>query len=243
MMLLIHSLLRRISGCSRSGRTRRRKSFSSFGIQSAEVEVLESRRLLSALTVTTTADSGAGSLRAEIAAAHSGDTINFASSLKGTITLSSGQLVINKSLDIEGPGANHLAVSGGGNLRVFEVDAGAQVTLSRLTIENGAGFAGDGVSDPNADKGGDILNFGTLTVSNCVVTHNDDSFVNLGGGIFNAGTLSLSGSTVTLNIADEGGGIYNDTTGTLLISNSSVSNNLQNDIYNLGTMTVTKSKK
>ena len=37
------------------------------------------------------ADSGAGSLRATIAAADNGDTINFASSLSGqTITLTSG---------------------------------------------------------------------------------------------------------------------------------------------------------
>jgi hypothetical protein len=46
------------------------------------------------LTVNTVADSGPGSLRAEIPAAHSGDTIVFDPSLKGqTITLQSGELL------------------------------------------------------------------------------------------------------------------------------------------------------
>jgi len=245
-MSLINRLLQRMTGQSRLYRTPRRKPFSPFGIQAAQVQTLESRRLLSALTVTTAADSGAGSLRAEIAAAHSGDTINFAASVRGTITLTSGELVVNKSLDFEGPGVKKLAISGGGSSRVFEVDAGAQVTLSGLTIENGDGVAGFDLGDPNAGKGGGILNFGTLTVSNCLVTQNGDWTVNMGGGIFNAGTLSLSASTVTLNSATQGGGIYNDITGTLFLMSSSVSNNrdgIGNDIVNLGTMTVTRSKK
>jgi hypothetical protein len=51
-------------------------------------------------------DSGAGSLRAEIAAARSKDTIVFAPSLKGqTITLTSGELLIDKDLTIAGPEA------------------------------------------------------------------------------------------------------------------------------------------
>src|SRR3981081_2580491 len=57
-------------------------------------------------TVTNTADSGPGSLRAAISAAASGDKINFAPTLNGqTITLTSGELLINKNLSIQGPGA------------------------------------------------------------------------------------------------------------------------------------------
>lgn len=43
------------------------------------------------ITVTSTADSGPGSLRAALAGAASGDTINFA--VTGTITLTSGELL------------------------------------------------------------------------------------------------------------------------------------------------------
>ena len=58
-------------------------------------------------TVTNINDTGAGSLRQAIATAASGDTINFDASLNGqTITLTSGELGINKNLTITGPGAN-----------------------------------------------------------------------------------------------------------------------------------------
>ena len=59
----------------------------------------------STLTVTNNLDSGAGSLRDTIAASRSGDLINFDPSLNGqTIILTSGELAISWSLDIEGPG-------------------------------------------------------------------------------------------------------------------------------------------
>ena len=58
------------------------------------------------LIVTNNSDtgmSGDGSLRGEILAAHSGDTIVFAHSLNGqTITLSQGQLDVTKNLTIDG---------------------------------------------------------------------------------------------------------------------------------------------
>jgi hypothetical protein len=187
------------------------------------LETLEDRTVPSTLTVTNNLDSGAGSLRAEIAAAQPGDTINFAPSLNGqTITLTSGELVLNKSLTIEGPGAGQLAISGGviwahgrpiGGSRVFEViGSGTNVTLSGLTITDGnaarSGFNGDG---------GAILNYdgSTLTVSGCTVSN---SAANDGGGIYNFGaTLKLVNSTLTGNLANgtngdgadgEGGGLY-----------------------------------
>src|SRR5262249_57107925 len=82
------------------------------------LEALEDRTVLSTLTVTNNLDTGVagdGSLRGEIAAAQSGDTLIFAGSLLGqTIRLTNGELAITKSLDIEGPGAKQLTVSGCG---------------------------------------------------------------------------------------------------------------------------------
>jgi hypothetical protein len=86
------------------------------------LEPLEDRTVLSTLTVLNVLDSGAGSLRDAIKAASSGDTIVFAPSLTGqTITLTSGELEITSSLDIEGPGAAKLAISGNQASRVFHV--------------------------------------------------------------------------------------------------------------------------
>src|SRR5258707_4658165 len=101
------------------------------------LEALEDRWVPSTLTVRNNLDSGAGSLRAEIAAAHSGDTIVFAPSLNGqTITLASGELLIKKNLTVAGPGAANLTISGNHASRVFELSKLDQVTLSGLTISD-----------------------------------------------------------------------------------------------------------
>jgi hypothetical protein len=186
------------------------------------MERLEDRRVLSTLTVLNHLDSGAGSLRAEIAAAHNGDTIVFAPSLNGqTITLTSGELLIRKNLTITGPGAGELTISGGGLSRVFEVAPKENVTLSGLTISNGAA---PGVGQ--AGEGAGILNYGTLTVSGSTLSAN--TAAQDGGGIFNYGTLTVSGSTLSANTAfpgvtlegGYGGGIFNYE-GTVTVSNSS----------------------
>src|SRR5262249_9536039 len=124
------------------------------------LEGLEARWLPSTLTGLNNADSGPGSLRAALAAAHSGDTIVFDDSLRGqTITLTSGALVVDKSLDIEGPAAADLTVSGNDARRVFDISgSGVAVTLAGLTIAHGQAPApmpgspapGGGVYDPGA---------------------------------------------------------------------------------------------
>ena len=86
---------------------------------------------------------------AAIATAASGDTINFANKLDGkTIVLTSGELAISTSLDIEGPGADELTISGGGSSRVFDVTtSGLNVTIAGLTITDGLAPQGGGVID------------------------------------------------------------------------------------------------
>src|SRR5207344_965453 len=63
------------------------------------------------ITVTNTNESGAGSLRQAIADANDGDTIRFG--VTGTITLSTGELLVDKSVNISGPGSDNLTVAGG----------------------------------------------------------------------------------------------------------------------------------
>jgi hypothetical protein len=130
---------------------RRRKTGRNSAPQSRFVprlEILEDRTVPSTLTVTNALDSGAGSLRDAIKNANRGDTIVFASSLNGqTITLTSGQLAISKSLDIEGPGPHLLVISGNNASRVFDISQNQKpvaVTIAGLTIENGMDSGGDG---------------------------------------------------------------------------------------------------
>ena len=68
------------------------------------------------LTVINTNDSGEGSLRYVIENARGGSTITFDSGLiqyPATITLTTGEIVIDKNLTIVGPGVENLTISGG----------------------------------------------------------------------------------------------------------------------------------
>jgi len=175
------------------------------------------------ITVTNTDDSGVGSLREAIASAAPGDTINF--SVTGTITLTSGELLISKDLTITGPGASRLAISGNNASRVFRIPAGT-VSISNVTIQNG--------NIPTGQQGGGgIFNQGTLTLNNVVVrnnTVNGTDSPDVGGGICNGwglgkGTLIINDSMISGNTAARGGGIFNTGAETLTITNSTVTGN------------------
>src|SRR5262249_42571719 len=128
------------------------------------------------ITVTNTNDSGPGSLRDALAIAQDGDTID-ATGVSGTILLTSGELQITHSVIISGPGANHLAVDGDAQSRVFYVNPGKALSISSLTITNG---------NVTNNPGGGIYNDGgALMLSDCTVRSNS------GGGIYNA---SFNGS-------------------------------------------------
>ena len=205
------------------------------------LERLEDRCTPSTLSVTSAADGGAGSLRYEIAVAHSGDTIVFSSSLAHkTITLNYGELLITKNLTIQGLGAGQLTVSGNHNWRVFDVAAGVSATLSGLTIANGNCIGQS--NPPHAGMGSGVYNAGALTISNCTLSNN--SKASEGGGVYNAGALTVSGCTLSNNSAAlEGGGIYNAASATLTVSNSTLSGDVAANIggggvYNAGTATV-----
>src|SRR5436305_4164131 len=93
------------------------------------------------ITVTNTNDSGPGSLRQAIFNASSGDTITFAPSVT-TVTLTSGELVIDKNLTITGPGANRLTVQrsppNGPPFRIFRISSSpVTVSISGITISQG----------------------------------------------------------------------------------------------------------
>jgi hypothetical protein len=177
------------------------------------IEALEDRTVPSTLTVTNSLDTGVmgdGSLRGEIAAAAGGDTINFDPSLAGqTIALTRGELAIAKSLDIEGLGADQLTISGNSASRVFDVSAGVTVTLAGMTITGGLA---NGSAAVRASAGGGILNLGSLTLTDDVVSNNQavgDPHASalgrvggaVGGGLANLGTLIISGNTFNGNQA------------------------------------------
>jgi hypothetical protein len=167
------------------------------------------------LIVTNTADSGAGSLRAAIAAASEGDAIEFDPALNGQTIITSG-LGIDKNITINGPGPNQLAVSGSGSQsRVFRITPGHIVIIAGLKISSGSAEGGSG--------GGIFNEQATLTVNNCQI---DGNFAAFGGGIYNNGSLTIIDSIVSNNLAGytsglpvgQGGGIFNEETMTIMRS-------------------------
>jgi hypothetical protein len=186
------------------------------------LEHLEERQAPAVWTVTNLLDGVAGSLRAEVFQAQDGDTIQFADGLSGQITLVAGEIDITHSVDIEGPGADVIRISGNQQSRVFNVSANHTVTIAGLTIADGL------VAGAN---GGGILNTGTLTLNECAVSGNSITFVpfnsGAGGGAYNTGTLTLEGCTFTDDTtAGDGGGIWNS--GSLTIDGSSIDQDTSN---------------
>jgi hypothetical protein len=181
------------------------------------------------IVVSNTNDSGPGSLRQALAIANDGDTID-ATGISGIITLTTGQLLLDKSVTINGAGADVLAIDGNAISRVFQIDLGTIVAISGLTLRNGQG-----------NFGGAILNGATamLTIINCTLSGNTAGF---GGGTFNSGTLTVANSTVSGNSASEGGGTYNSGGGVLTITNSTFSGNVASEIggaiFNLMTLQI-----
>lgn len=206
-------------------------------------------------TVTSTADSGAGSLRQAIADAAAGDTVVFSLPAPSKIGLLTGPVVINKSLTISGPGADILAVSNvnpnivTNRVSIIIVEEGDfTVTLSGLTISGGqaTAFVNRGANvtilrcaisgNPSRNRGpGGISNQGMMTIIDSVVSENSSTGFSSAGGILNLGTLTIRNSTVSGNHSDnEGGGIWNAngnssdgpiTVATLSLVNCTVSGN------------------
>src|SRR6266403_1742925 len=181
------------------------------------------------IIVTNTADSGSGSLRSALASAGNGDTID-ATGVSGTILLTSGQLVVNKSVTILGPGPGSLAVNGNypaTTNRVFHITSDLVVTISGLTIT-----AGSAPGPAPNNYGGGIYHEGRsdtakLMLFNCVVSNNSARW---GGGIYHEGfsgnsTMTLANCTVISNRASSvAAGIYNDHA-TMTVTNCTISGN------------------
>ncbi len=212
----------------RSDSRRRRRSRFRPGI-----DRLEDRALLSAIMVTNTDDSGAGSLRQAVANASSGDTITFSPKLDGqTITLTSGPITINTNLAIDGPGASKLSISGGGTSQIFITNSPYGVTPNNISI------AGLSLTDGNGQSsflgGGALLNLrAAVTLDQDVFTNNQAST----GGAITAygGSVTIDDSLFLNNTATPseffngptvGGAIYNFGYDTLTVNDSRFIGNL-----------------
>ncbi|MEM7585073.1 MAG: cadherin domain-containing protein, partial [Acidobacteriota bacterium] len=190
------------------------------------------------------ADSGACTLRDSIAAAAAGATITFDPAIHGqTILLTSGQILLDKALTIDGDGSN-VSVSGGDAQRIFEANAPGTVaiTLEGFTLRDGAISGGQGGAFHNCGEtvvfrrmnieSNSISSFGALG-QNCRngytiwdSTFKDNSTGNRGAALYLVnGTTTIHRSTFVGNSSPSGGGAVYVQGGTLVMNNSTVTGN------------------
>ena len=183
------------------------------------VHALALPALATNFVVTTTTDSGAGSLRAAIASANAAagaDDISF--NLSGcppcVISLAT-PLAITGALTITGPGAGTLALDGGNAVQVIQT-ADVPVGISDLTVRNGR----------SATNGGGIFAAGVLTLTR--VTLRGNTTAHGGGGVYASRAVTVVDSVFDTNSATgatdgDGGGL--NAVGQLTMTGSRFVNN------------------
>jgi hypothetical protein len=164
-------------------------------------------------------------------------------------------VVISKTLTVQGAGIAITIVDGNALARVFVIEEGSTVTITDLTITNGYSdfYAGGIFNDSgilildtvavegnSALRGSGITNFGTLTMTGGMVTNNiaiGDN-VKQGAGIYNNGALSLIHTIIFNNRVEVGGayggGLYIGNGNAVLSNTTIISNSAQigGGVYN-----------
>jgi hypothetical protein len=158
-------------------------------------------------TVTGTGDGGgtcAGlscpTLRAAVEAANATTAVDDTIQLGAAEYTLGSQLTVLDELVVSGDSARTTTIRVGDSGRALQVDANVTVTVEGATIRGGRVIG---------DKGGNILNFGTLTLERARVT---DGMADEGGGIANlSGQLRVFHSLLDGNVASQfsGGAILN----------------------------------
>lgn len=109
----------------------------------------------------------------------------------GDLTIGRG--LVENNLTIVGDSPATTIIDGNGVDRVFDVGFFCTATLSNLTIQNGKGTFGGGIS-----------NAGRATLLDDIIMNNTASH---GAGVFSGGTLVMSDCLISGNTAAQGGGI------------------------------------
>jgi hypothetical protein len=178
--------------------------------------------------VTNVNSSGAGSLRQAILDAGIEDitTINFQPGIVGNTIGFGGQMILDRDIIINGPGASLMSITPDFGQRVFQVDSHKTVIYG-LTFRDCLVFGEDASSgaDGGNERGGAILNSGDLSLFDCAISNNivqggaggdmnggfaGNGGIGRGGGIANFGTLALTRCTLATNSALGGLGGLSD---------------------------------
>ena len=207
--------------------------------RSLRMEELEDRRVLATFVVLNTADTMLvdgnpvavpGSLRQAVELANAtegGDTILFSDVMfltGSTISLNNGELPLNGSIRILGPGANKLSINAAANSRIFNINDGDDDALSNVEI-SGLTLSGGSIVGTGDDRvGGAILTNERLTMIEAIV---ENSSASMGGGaiyVDPGASLNVSRSLFQNNSSSNGGAILIGDTEDEGAANATISN-------------------
>jgi predicted outer membrane repeat protein len=151
-----------------------------------------------AYTVTSTADSGAGTMRQAVL-----DNNTFGGGVACVTVNGTAHLLsvfdVAKNLDVQGPASGSFTLDGNGVFRIFHFASGVAARLERLSLTHTSSQGGDG---------GAILNEGSLTVRVVFFSGNTASSSGNGGAIASSGPLVVDKCAFRANTAGgRGGGI------------------------------------
>ena len=180
------------------------------------------------LDVTNCDDDGAGSLRAAVGAAVSGDTIDLTALACGTITLTTGFIAVPQDdLTVLGPGAAALSIDGGAQYGVLRHSGSGTLSLSGLAFAHGHH------ESATAPRGGCLYSAANMSVTDSTLSYcaavGTSSALTLGGAIYTHGDLTLLRTGVTDSHAQgmasgaHGGGVY--VQGNFTATDSTISRN------------------
>src|SRR6056297_2639292 len=169
-----------------------------------------------AVTVTNTQDYDStedpveGSLRWALDTVDNGGTISFDNALSGDVITLSSEITINKSLTIQGLGADKLSVSGNNSNRIFYIRNNSTVNISNLAIVNG------NTTSTSRKYGGGInlfagcnLNLQNVNFENCVAGSNGGAIfggnatkINIKNCAFKSNTAKIDGGAIKVSAPD-----------------------------------------
>jgi parallel beta-helix repeat protein/predicted outer membrane repeat protein len=184
--------------------------------------------------------------------ARSGDVITFQDDLVGSINIT-GSILLTHDLTIQGPGADLITINGSFSMEeasLIMINAGVTAEISGLSLAGGspsgqsggainnAGnlslsgcvLSGNDTSNGLSGTGGAICNdssVASMDIFDCLFLNN---LADSGGAIYNDGDLSIESCDLTGNQAldsdADGGGLYNNSNGNLVIENCTFKNNI-----------------
>jgi hypothetical protein len=146
--------------------------------------------MTNAIIVTSSNDSGNGTMRQAISDVANNENIMVCGELlNSTIILTSAELTINKNINILGQSQSTFAISGNNERRIFNVQAGKTLTLQNMKLTNAT----------SSTNGGAIFNNGILNLNNVTFQNNFQNGVSKAFSSPNGTSVNLESSVIINN--------------------------------------------